>query len=308
MPICRAYARRVLDSRPADAVYRRLCAFHFWMAHHYWPRLEQPASFSEKVWHRMLYQRDPVWTRLSDKLQMRDHVAQRVGEQYLIPLLWRGQDPEAIPFDALPSQFVVKATHGSKYNILVRNEEDRDPDRIRRQLRAWLGENFCEDKFLGAEWGYKHVKPAIMIEAFIGGGGGGGMKPPDDYKFFCYAGRAEFVQVNFDRFGCHQEQFFDREFKRANIYQLGLPQPGEKTPRPQNYDALVDVADRLSEGLDFIRVDLYSVGDKIYAGELTPYPTGGDGRFALRESDDVLGAKWTVSSPMESEPESETTF
>src|SRR5437764_10731761 len=92
----RAYARYVLGDKPADWVMRMLCVPHFWRTHRYWPRFKHPRSYSEKVWYRMLFERDPRWITLSDKLAMRDYVKSRVGQEYLIPLLWTGDNPENI--------------------------------------------------------------------------------------------------------------------------------------------------------------------------------------------------------------------
>jgi hypothetical protein len=192
-PWCRAYAQRVLVDRPADAVYEFL---------------RKPRTFLEKLWHRGLYDRDPKWTQFSDKLRSRDYIAERLGPDYLVPLLWSGTDPDAIPFDDLPVSMVIKTNHGSGFNIIVDDKKRVDRSAVRKQLASWLNENYCESRIVGMEWGYKHVPPRIMVEAFVGSDG----EPPPDHKFYCYSGRAEFIQLLQGRFKVHRSAFFDRDF------------------------------------------------------------------------------------------------
>src|SRR5262245_33341589 len=119
-PLCRAYARRIGD-RPADLLMSRMCTPAFRLAHGYWPNLDHPKSFTEKLFYRMLYDRDPMMTLLSDKLGLRDYVAKKVGSDCLIPLLWTGRNSNDIPFRDLPKKFVIKANHGCDFNIIVRD-------------------------------------------------------------------------------------------------------------------------------------------------------------------------------------------
>src|SRR5215831_18132182 len=114
MPLCRAYARHLGD-KPADATMQWLVSLHFYKVHRYWPHLKFPRTFEEKINGRMLFDRNPLWTVLSDKYETRQYVADRGGADYLVPLLWIGENPDDIPFDQLPRQFVLKTNHGSGY-------------------------------------------------------------------------------------------------------------------------------------------------------------------------------------------------
>jgi hypothetical protein len=244
----------------------------------------------EKVWNRMLFDRDPLWTMFSDRFRVREYVDRKVGSEYLVPLLWTGDEPEEIPFDELPLKFVIKTNHGCGYNILVKDKTKLGQTRAKRQLKKWLGENFCQDKFLGTEWGYKNIKPTIMVESFLENNG----SVPEDYKFFCYSGQAEFCKVDFDRFTDHSERFFDRDLNPLNLYGKGIKQYQGKFVLPDNYKDMVRVAESIAQGIDFIRVDLYSVGGRIYFGELTCYHGGGLIRLSPRKYDFLLGEKWNL--------------
>lgn len=287
-PICRAYACHLGD-KSADSLLRFLCRPQFWITHRYWPYFKNPRTFNEKIWHRMLYNRDSLLTLVSDKFRVRDYVVQKGGSDYLIPLLWQGNNPEDIPFDELPHKFVIKANHGCGYNIIVQDKTQMDIPQIKNELRKWLNENFCRDKYFGISWGYKNIIPHITIEEFIGING----QVPIDYKFFCYSGRAEFVLMTFDRFDNATEKHFSRNFDPLDLWN-GAPQYEGKIERPINYEEMLELADKLAKDLDFVRVDLYSVEEKIYFGELTCYPAGGLAPFIPQKYDYIFGEKWKI--------------
>jgi hypothetical protein len=278
------------DDEPADQVMRCLCSLDFCVVRGYRPNFKNPRSFEEKLCARMLFDRDPRWTVLSDKWLVRDYVASKLGVECLIPLLWQGDNPEEIPFDELPSMFVIKTNHGCGYNIIVKDKTKLNQRKTRQQLKKWLGENFCQSRYLGTEWAYKNIKPTIIVESFIEENG----NVPLDYKFFCFSGRVEFLQMNFDRFGNSFEKTFDREFNPLDLWQGTKQYPG-KVVRPGNYGDMVRMAESLAQNLDFIRVDQYNVGGRIYIGELTCYPGGGRIKWIPRKYDFLLGEKWKIS-------------
>ncbi len=287
MPICRAYARYVLGDKPADLMMRILCSVQFYRVNGIWPHFINPQLFSEKLWHRMLYNRNPLLTLISDKLNVRDYVSQKIGKDYLIPIIWHGENPESIPFDDLPDKFVIKTNHGCSYNIIVNNKGMLDQNKTKKQLKKWLEVNYCTDKWMGIEWGYKHVKPTILIETMIEENG----NTPVDYKFYCFSGAVECVTVHLDRFVEHKTKTFDRNFSHHE-FRYNLPQWHGTCRRPLIYDSMVNVAEILSRDFQFLRVDLYCIGNKIYFSELTPYPGGISLQFLPLEQDRLFGQRW----------------
>ncbi len=237
----------------------------------------------------MLYSRDPLFTMLSDKLLVRDYVTRKVGSDFLIPLLWQGENPAEIPFDRLPLNFVIKSNHGCGYNLIINNKTQLICEQAIALLKKWLGENFCDDKYAGTEWAYKHIKPRIIVESMLENDG----KAPVDYKFFCFSGRVEYVQISLDRFGPASERICDRELTPLNLWNGVRLFEGEIV-QPGNYREMVGLAEQLAEDLDFIRVDLYSTNDHVYFGEMTCYHAGGLAPFIPRAYDFVFGEKWII--------------
>ena len=288
-PLCRFYARHFLKDEPADSIYRLLCSLQYRWIYRRRPQFTRPQRFSEKIWSRMLHDRNPLLALVNDKARVREYVEQKVGRSYLIPLLWSGDRPEEIPFDDLPPAFVIKATHGCGFNVIVRDQKCLDRERTIRQLREWLGQNYCEDTMIGVEWAYRHIPPSIVIEELLGDTN----IVPVDFKFYCFAGRVEFVMMHFDRFGDHVTKAFDRSFEPVEIG-FHLPAINGPHPRPPRFDSMVSVAETLARDFDFIRVDLFAVGDAIYFGELTSYPGGVEARFYPENQDVAIGAKWKM--------------
>lgn len=287
MPICRAYSRHVIGDKPADSIYRVLCSLQFRRIHGFWPNFVHPQRHTEKLWSRMLHDRNPQLTLLCDKLRVRDYVAQKAGTDCLIPLLWTGETAGQIPFDKLPATYVIKTNHGCDNNIFVRDRTQIDPDHIRRQCGIWLTYNYCEEFLIGIEWGYKHIKPAVIIEELLEEGG----ELPVDYKFYCFGGRVEMLSQHFGRFVSHKTRSFDRNYEPHELrYQL--EQYDGPCERPKNFHGMVQLAETLAQDFDFMRVDLYNISGRILFGEMTPYPGGVSNRFLPESLDRVLGDKW----------------
>lgn len=235
----------------------------------------------------MLFDRNPKWTYISDKLKVREFVSERTGNDYLIPLLWSGKRPEDIPFEKLPDKFFIKTNHGCGYNIPVKDKNRLSIRQVQSQLKKWLKENFGRDALLGIQWAYKNIDPQIMIESYLEDNG----KLPADYKFYCFSGRVEFLLVIEDRFTSVKKKFFNRDLKPVDI-RRDSGQLEDDYAFPANFKEMVEIAETLSAGFDFIRVDLYNVRGKIYFGELTCYPAGGLAPFVPREWDFIFGEKW----------------
>jgi hypothetical protein len=248
----------------------------------------------------MLHDRNPRLTLLCDKLLVRDYVTEKVGSDCLVRLLWSGESPDQIPFDRLPKKYVLKTTHGCANNIFVQDPKQVDPVAIRRQLSEWLDFNYCEDFLIGIEWGYKHVKPVIIAEEFLEENG----TVPLDYKFYCFGGRVEFLTQHFGRLVKHKTRSFDRNY-RPHEFRYQFDQFEGECVRPQNFDAMVELAETLAEDFEFMRVDLYNINGRICFSEMTPYPGGVSTRFLPDSLDRSLGDKWAFKTKaMDSLPSS----
>lgn len=255
--------------------------------------LEDPQLFSEKLQWLKLYDRNPLYTQLVDKYQVRAYIAEKIGEEYLIPLLGVWDDPDEIDFDALPDQFVLKCNHNSGTGMCIcRDKSKLDIEKVKAELRKGLAENF----FLKArEWPYKDVPRKIVCEQYMSDQyGADGLT---DYKFFCFDGYVESVMLCVDR---HLDDvkfyFFGQDWKIRKYNKRSAETPDDFTlPKPTHMDEMFAIASSLSEGISFVRVDLYESNGRIYFGEMTLYPTGGYDSDLLPGTDKYFGSILSIN-------------
>ena len=243
-----------------------------------------PETFSEKLFSRMVLinrHGNKRFTRLADKLSVRDYVKEKIGEKYLIPLIWHGSRPVAIPFDRLPKKCVIKTNHGSGGNLVVHHPVDRNY--VIKKLTQWLKENFY---WSAREYHYYKIPRKVLIEEFIDDEQPDG---PLDYRFWCFHGVPEIIQV--DKHKHDINPFYDLNWQPMELaYRDNFNDFSIK--KPINLAEMIEIAKALSREFDFVRVDLYNVKGKIYFGELTFTPVAGRFTFKPELWDKVLGDKW----------------
>jgi hypothetical protein len=254
-----------------------------------WPDLRQPKTFQEKLQWLNLYGDQRLRSTVADKLACRQYVADRVGGQYLPPLLWWGTSAEAIPFDELPRSFVLKASHGSQMTRVVADQHDENHAALRAEARQWLKEDFYLHM---RERCYKNLPRRLMVEAVLGGNA---TDVPYDYKFFVFNGRLGLIQLDLDRFVEHRRNLYDPDWNPLPV-SYAHPPSDERCPPPRNLQKMRQIAETLGQDFSFIRVDLYEVDGVIYFGELTNYPEAGLGRFDPPEYDWTLGQQLDLSA------------
>jgi hypothetical protein len=273
---------RNLQKLLGRAAYERL---RFEQYQGYWPHLRRPRTFSEKVAHRKLFDAKPLYSALADKWAVRDYVRERCGDELLNDAYCLIDDPDDLRLGGLPDRFVLKATHGSDMNIIVDNKAGADPRNIRQNCKAFLAAEYGR---FSNEFHYLSIPRRILAERHLGTDD---QPIPLDFKFFVFHGRCEYIQVDFDRFTNHTRRFYNRDWQ-SQPFTLGYP-IGPTIDAPENLAEMLAIAERLGSGLDFARVDLYSIGDRIVFGEITIAPEAGWAPFGpTRDYDTHLGTLW----------------
>lgn len=221
-----------------------------------------------------------------DKYGVRELVAERIGDDKLIPLLGVWDSFDEIDFDKLPNQFVLKATHDSGSVVICKDKKNFDVEKARKKLTSALKYNYF---WKGREMPYKDVKPRIICEQYMVDLVDSGLI---DYKFFVFDGKPRLVFIASNRFGVGGAKFdyFDLDFNNLDFGSFAHERAGDKLKKPDNWDEMKSLVDKLvCEDIPFVRVDLYSVKDKIYFGEYTFFHDGGLVAFEPKEWDKKLG-------------------
>jgi hypothetical protein len=248
--------------------------------------LEAPKSFTEKIQWLKLFDRRPQYTLLVDKFTVRQYITKTIGEEYLIPIVggpWKKFDE--INIENLPNRFVLKCTHDSGGVVICDDKSTIDWNFTKKKISKNLRRNYY---WYGREWPYKNVKPLIIAEKYMVDESGYELK---DYKFFCFNGKPRIMFIATDR-GSKTEQtkfdFFDMNFNHLPI-KNGHENSTKKITKPNNFDEMKEIAEKLSNGFTHLRVDLYEINGKIYFGELTFYHWSGLVSFEPAEWDYFIG-------------------
>ena len=252
--------------------------------------LDNPQRYTEKIQWRKLYDRDSIYTLLSDKYTVREWVKNKIGEEYLIPLLGKWDHFDQIEFDQLPDRFVLKTNNGCHSNIIVKDKNQFLRQRwiAKKKMEYWMTSQACYE---GLELHYKDIQPLIIAEEF--------MEPESgedcltDYKIHCFNGTPFVFEVIEGRTTRETVDLYDTNWKHLPVTELPFPNSDQERNKPGNLEKMLEIASELSKGFQYVRVDLYST-DKVYFGEMTFTPTNGLDRYAPDEWDYVMSEKWDI--------------
>lgn len=251
------------------------------------PDVENPRTFNEKVLWVLINDKAEDKRGLVDKYAVREFVEDRLGSKGYVPQLFGAvASAEEIDGIDLPDEFVMKPSHLSNAIKFIKGRQGCDRNELKRLARSWLKRNYVRE---GGGLQYAIDCPRIIFEEFLQVKGG----VPDDYKFFCFDGAVQFIQVDRDRFIHHKRGIYDADLNLF-LCQIGTYESLGRINRPENYEDMVKIAGRLAEGFDFVRVDLYNIEGRIVFGEMTFTPGGGIERFVPHEWDLKFGSYWKL--------------
>lgn len=252
--------------------------------------LKNPKTFNEKLQWLKLYDRKPEYTQMVDKYEAKRYVAERIGEEYIVPTFGVWDKFEDIDFDSLPDQFVLKTTHDCGGLVICRDKSKLDKEMAKNKIDRSLRRNYY---YHSREWPYKNVKPRIIAEKYLEN-----TRKTDSnldvYKIFCFDGEPTMIQViQNDKTKDESIDYFDVDWNVLNLRQ-NFPNSEVPLRRPNQLTKMLDLAGTLSQGHPFLRVDLYEVENQIYFSELTFYSDAGVANFDPPEWDRILGEKLSL--------------
>lgn len=235
--------------------------------------LDNPKTFNEKIQWLKLYYHDPIMTKCADKYLVREYIKEKIGEEYLIPLLGVWDKVDDIDFDSLPNQFVLKVNWGCGQNIIVKDKSKLNIEEAKNKLKNWLNP-FSNHYYWSYEWQYKNIEPKIICEKYL--------EQIDeqiyDYKFFCFNGIPKYIQVDIDRFSNHKRCIYDTNWNKLE-FTNNYPLYNKDIEKPKKLSDMLKISKILSKSFKFIRVDFYIINNMPIFGELTFTHENGFGKF-----------------------------
>ena len=253
--------------------------------------LKSPKRFTDKIqWYKLNY-KNPVMPQCSDKYMAREYVKAKGLGHILTELHGVFDRPEDIRLENLPNKFVMKLSNGSGTNLLCKDKSKLVESDVIREFQQFV---FMVKANLGREWPYTKAKPVIIVEQLLEDETHIN-NAVNDYKIFCYDGKPEYIICISDRYSDRCNHLvYDTEWNKIRVASEGA-RLDEDAPKPENLQEMLDVAAKLSEDFPFARIDLYSLENRIYFGEITFYPWSGYMEFEPDEFDFILGEKFVLN-------------
>ena len=251
--------------------------------------LDNPEGFNAKLQWLKLYNHNPIYTTMVDKVLVKDYVAERIGAEHVIPTLKVWDKPSQIDFYQLPDQFVLKCNHNSGAGMTICVDKSKlNLAQTRRNLQAGLKNN---SYLAGREWPYKNVQKKVFAETFMKDDSTGALV---DYKFYCFNGEPRFLYVGLANYhdGKKNDEltYLTLDWKTAPFYRTDHKPFPYEIEKPAKYEQMLEISSELSHGIPFVRVDLYHINGKVYFSEFTFFPGGGFNEFKPYDWERKIGS------------------
>lgn len=242
-----------------------------------------PSTYNEKLQWLKLYDRNPLYTTLVDKYAVKEYIRGLIGDEYIIPTIDVYDNVDDIDIQKLPNAFVLKTTHDSGGVRICVDKSQFDFEEAKKYLNKRMKQNYY---YIWREWPYKNVKPRIIIEKYIGD-----LNGIDDYKFFCFNGKVKYLFIATDRQSKKEEtkfDFYDRYFNHLS-FTNGHPHSKNRIQKPETFDKMISLAEKISSNIPHVRVDFYTLNGKVLFGEMTFFHWSGFVPFNPEKWDKIFG-------------------
>ena len=245
--------------------------------------LKKPETFNEKMQWLKLNDRKERYTNMVDKYEAKKYVAERIGDEYVIPTLGIYEKFDDIDFSKLPESFVLKCTHDSGGIYICKDKKQMVISEVKEKINKCLKNNYYYDF---REWPYKNVKPRIIIEKYMVDEKEQELK---DYKLFCFNGKVKMILVCSNRFVDLKKTFYDSAWNKMELKEGTHDNDESVIPKPINFNKMKEYAEKLAVDTKFLRVDFYEINGKLYFGEMTFYPNAGYENFYPEKYNNIFG-------------------
>lgn len=230
---------------------------------------KNPRTFNEKQNWLKIYNRNPYYTKLADKYEVKSIVSSIIGEKYVVPCLGVWDSIDDVDFSKLPDEFVIKATHDSSGATVCRK-----PYNIQGIITKYKKIQKRNYFYQWREWPYRDITPRIIADTFLSDGTGTELR---DYKFWCFNGTPTYMYCTIKGKDVY-ENFYDMSFNPIMI-DHGIRRHPQEFLKPSKFDEMKELASKLSKNIPFVRIDFFQVGERVYFGEFTFYDWAGMNQF-----------------------------
>jgi hypothetical protein len=270
----------VRQNAPAKRQFRKRLGYE--------ANLDAPQTHNEHILLRKLRDHDPRYPRLTDKYTARAWLDEVMGEgfadTYCVPLLAKALSFEDLPDSLWNQDVILKASHMSGRNFVVRQGDTAAKAIAQRKLIRSLTKIHAWNRY---EWAYLNLEPSIVAEPLLQGG------DILDLKLYFYDGVLRFLMPKRNDGAKPALTVFDTHWKPLDMaWEAYAPFTGKQ---PQFLGEIISLATQIAQGFDQLRVDFLITQERFFLGELTLYDASGLARFDSYESDRLMGQYWRQS-------------
>ena len=259
--------------------------------------LANPKTLNEKINWLKLYERTPLHTLCSDKFKVREYIAEKIGDKYLVPLYFSTlKASEIIPQNITRVPCIIKTNHDSGGGFFIRDKNDINWSKIQENLSNRLRTNYYK---YSREWQYKNIEPRIIVEKLLEDKNG---NIPYDYKVHCFNGKVRMISVDMGRgTDKHHRNWYNKNWEREKFKWSSPKANGKNTDpsnsnpeKPQTLKEMIQLSELLAKAFVYVRVDWYDVDGVLFFGELTFHHDGGFRPIKPEIWDKKLGAELKI--------------
>ena len=234
--------------------------------------LENPQNLIDRINWCKIYDKDerkPLW---ADKISAHLELSLSSLKDIVITpaYIFRTNKFTKESFDTIPNgKWFFRCNHGSGWNMRFEKKKGNDPTYLIAKLNEWLSLNYA---YIGGyEWQYENINRGIIVQPDLG--------QLLDWQFWCENGEIKYIQLS-RKLGKNLEEFIcftDSSCENTDMY-LGIKPMRFKllSKEKETYKKMKPIVEQLASDYKFVRVDLYSINDKVKFSELTFSPCSGN--------------------------------
>lgn len=267
--------------------------FGYYLTYKKFPNLFCPATFNEKVSKRIVFEKNPLFSQLSDKYLVREFIEKKIGSKFLIPLIFHSNRPEELSSLEFWKGTVIKPNHAAgMIKIFDKEPTDLEKKQTIAEARKWLLVDYSK---FGGEAHYSEISPCILVEKKITRQD----EIPRDYKFHFFRqkdGSFKYVlQVVDGRFGIESRGYYLDSLNDCVWFHGAGKHNLSELEKSHLYEA-IELNKKIFEGekFNYLRIDWYLVDTKLYFGELTFTPGAGRTNEFGPELETIMSEYWVM--------------
>jgi hypothetical protein len=254
------------------------------------PDFKNPVTYSEKLQWLKLYDRNPIYRTLADKLEARKYISENYGSEYLFPLIGVFSNYDDIDFGVLPDEFVLKPNHTSGDIFICRDKSSINHVHLKKIIGEWMKRDYY---YAHREWQYKGLERKILCEKLMEDEVTG---IPWNYKFFCFNGEPRILLLTTGQGSGRPQNYFNMNLEPISVW--NSMRDIHHLEKPEGFDEMLNLVHRLVKSFIHVRMDMYIISGRIYIGEFTFHHLSGVKKWEPEKFDRELGSMLKLPQSM----------